>query len=86
MNFSQVFKSCFNKHGYNLKISSKMATLGLLKIKVFWDRGYGGIIPVYDITKKTLSCGSSYIVNVVMWLKSGNSSISMREVIITSIL
>ena len=63
-----------------------MATLGLLKIKVFWDRGYGGIISVYDITKKTLSCGSSYIVNVVMWLKSGNSSISMREVIITSIL
>ena len=70
MNFSQVFKSCFNKHGYNLKISSKMATLGLLKIKVFRDRGYGGIIPVYDITSKILSCGSSYIVNVVMWLKS----------------
>ena len=61
-----------------------MATLGLLKTKLFWD--YGGIIPVYDITKKTLSCGSSYVVNIVMWLKSGNSSISMREVIITSIL
>ena len=43
-----------------------MATLGLLKIKVFRDRGYGGIIPVYDITNKILSCGSSYIVNVVM--------------------
>ena len=31
------------------------------------------MIPVYDITKKILSCDSNYIVDVVMWPKFGNS-------------
>ena len=35
-----------------LMISEKMATLGLLKIKVFWNKGYDVTISVYDITKK----------------------------------
>ena len=39
-----------------------------------------------DVTKKVFSCNSNYIVDVVMWLKLGNSSISMREVTIASIL
>ena len=67
-------------------ILAKMATLGLLKIKVFWNKGYGPIIYVYDVTNKFLSRDSNYIVDVVMWPKFGNSSISMREVIITSSL
>ena len=41
---------------------------------------------VHDITNKILSRDSNYIVDVVMWPKFGNSSISMREVIIISIL
>ena len=69
-----------------LMMSAKLATLGLLKIKVFWNKGYEVIISVYDVTKKILSRDSIYIVNVVMWPKFGNSSTSMREVIITSIL
>ena len=40
-------------------MSAKMATLGLLKLKVFWNKGYGVIISVYDITNKILSRDSN---------------------------
>ena len=69
-----------------LMMSAKMATPGLLKIKVFWNKGYDVIISVHDVTNKILSRDSNYNVNVVMWLKFGNSSISVREVFITSIV
>ena len=68
-----------------LMISAKMATPGLLKAKVLWNKGYDVIIYVYDITDKSLLRDLNYIVDMVMWPKFGNSSISMREVIITSI-
>ena len=67
-------------------MSPKMATPGLLKITVFWNKGYDVIIPVDDTTNKILSRDSNYIVDVFMWPKLGNCSISMREVITTSIL
>ena len=67
-------------------MSPKMATPGLLKITVFWNKGYDVIIYVYDVTNKILSRNSNYIVDVVMWQKFGNSNISMTEVIIISIL
>ena len=63
-----------------------MATPGLLKIKIFWKKSYDVIINVYDVTNKILSSDSNYIVDAVMWPKFGNHSISMREVIIISIL
>ena len=69
-----------------LMMSAKMATPGLLKIKVFWNKGYYVIYSVYDVTNKILSHDSNYIMDVVMWPKFGNSSICTREVIITSIL
>ena len=69
-----------------LMMSAKMATPGLLKITVFWNKGYDVIISVHDVTNKILSRDSNYIIDVVMWPKFGNSSISMRKVIITSIL
>ena len=68
-----------------LMISAKMATPGLLKAKVLWNKGYDVIIYVYDVTDKSLLRDINYIVDMVMWPKFGNSSISMREVIITSI-
>ena len=40
----------------------------------------------YDVTNKILSCESNYVVDVAMWPNFGNSSVSMREVITTSIL
>ena len=69
-----------------LMMSAKLATLGYLKTKVFWNKGYDIIIFVNDVTSKMLFLKSNYIVHVVMWPKFGNSSISMREIIITSIL
>ena len=69
-----------------LMMSAKMATSGLLKIKVFWNKDYDVITPVNDVINKFLSHDSKYIVDVVMWPKFGNSSIYIREVIITSIL
>ena len=65
--------------------SAKMVTLGLIKIKLFWNQVYDVIISVHDVTVKILSRDSNYIVDVVMWPKFDNSSISMREGIITSI-
>ena len=67
-------------------MSAKMATSGLLKITAFWNKGHDVIIHVHDVTNKILSRDSNYIVVVVMWPKFGNSNISMKEVIITSIL
>ena len=69
-----------------LMISAKMATPGLLKIRVFWKKGYDVIISVADVTSRFLSLDSNYIIDVVMWTKFGDCSISMRKVIITSIL
>ena len=65
---------------------AKMAILALLKIKVFWNKGYYIIYSIYDVNNKILSHYSNYIMDVVMWPKFGNSSICIKEVIITSIL
>ena len=69
-----------------LMMSAKMASLGLLKIKVFWNKDYDVMIFVYGVINKNLLRDSNYIVDVAMWPKYGNSSTSMRNVIITSIL
>ena len=70
-----------------LMISAKMAAPALLKIKVFWNKGYDVIYSVYDVFNKIFeSHDSNHITDVVMWPKFGNSSIYIKEVIITSIL
>ena len=81
--FSWVFKDVFNNLVITLMISAKMATSDLLKITVFWNKGYYIIIPVDDVTYKMLSRDSNYVVDMFMWPKFGNSIISMREVITT---
>ena len=67
-------------------MSAKMDTPGIVRITVFWNEGYGIIISIDDITNKILSRDSNYIVNLFVWPKFGNCSISVREVITTSIL
>ena len=62
-----------------LMMSAKLVTLDLLKIKVFWNKGYDVIISVYDINNKILSRDSNYIVDVARWSKFRNSNISMRS-------
>ena len=66
-------------------MSAKMATSDLLKITIFWNKGYGVIISADDVTTKILSRDSNYIVDVLMSPKFGNFSISVREVITTTI-
>ena len=63
-----------------------MATLGLLEIKVFWKKVYDVAISVHHFINKISSRDLNYIVDLLMWPKFGNSSISMREIIILSIL
>ena len=65
---------------------AKMATLGLLKMKLFLNKSYDVMISVIEVTNKSLSCDSSYIVDVVKWPKFGNSNNSLTDVIITRIL
>ena len=69
-----------------LIMSEKIITPGLLKIKMIRNKSYDVILAEYDVTNNILSRDSNDIVYVVMWPKFGNSSISLREVIITKIL
>ena len=64
----------------------ELATPGLLKIKVFWNKGSDVVNFINDATNIILSSSSNYIVDVVMWPNFGYSSIFMIEVIITRIL
>ena len=61
-----------------LMIPAKMASLGLYKRKVFWNKVYDVAFFVHDVTNKILSRESNYTVDVFMWPKFGDSSISMR--------
>ena len=70
----------------NLMMSAKMATPGLCKIMVFWNEGYDVITFGHDVINKFLSRDSNHIIDVVIWPKFGNCSITMWKVIITSIL
>ena len=37
-----------------LIMSTKLATLGLLKIKVFWNKGYDVIVSIHNVVNKIL--------------------------------
>ena len=63
-------------------MSAKMATPGLLKITIFWSKGYDVIVLVDDVTNEISLRDSNYIVDLFMWPKFG----SMREVITMSVL
>ena len=67
-------------------ISAKLTTLGILKIKLFWNEGYDAIISVPGVNNKILSHESNYINDSLMWQELGNSSIYMTEVVMASIL
>ena len=67
-------------------MSAKMAAPGLLEITVFWNKRYDVRVSVDEVTNIILSHDSNYFVDVLMLPNFGNCSISMREVIATSIL
>ena len=45
-------------------MSAKTAALGVLKIKIFWNKGDDVMIFVRDVTNKVLSNDKKYIVDV----------------------
>ena len=47
-------------------MSANMATPGLLKITIFWNKGYDVIISVDDVINKILRHNSNYIVDAFM--------------------
>ena len=67
-------------------MSVNLTTPSLLKRKIFRNESYDVIIFDYGATKKVLSRDSDDIVDLVLRPKFGNSSVSVREVIIISIL
>ena len=58
-----------------LMMSAKVATLGLLKIKIFWSKSYDVIISVHHVTNKIFSCDSK---DVVMWPNCGNITSTLK--------
>ena len=64
-------------------MSAKLATPGLLKIKVYWNKGNEVLISVCDVRKKISSFGKNNIVDLVIIPKFGNPSISVSIVVIT---
>ena len=46
---------------------AKLATLDVLKLKVFRNKVYDVMTAVHDITNEILSRDSNYIVDAVMW-------------------
>ena len=44
-----------------LMMSAKLVSPGLLKIKIFQNKGYDVIIPDYDLTNKILSRDANYM-------------------------
>ena len=47
-----------------LTMSAKTATLGLLKIRVFWNKVFDVVISTHDVTNKFLSLDSNYIIDM----------------------
>ena len=77
-NFLEPLKIVLINTATILMISAKMVTSQLLA---------GDVITfVYDFINENSSRDSNYTVDVVMWPKFSNSSISVKEAIITSIL
>ena len=52
-----------------LIILAKLATLGVLKIKVYSNKDYGITISIDDVNNRVLSRDSNHIADVAMWKK-----------------
>ena len=62
-----------------LMMSAKMATLDIFKIKIFYENEGNEVMAfAHDVTNKVLLRDSNYAVDVAMWPKFDNSSVSIR--------
>ena len=79
--FYWVFTSCLINIITILMMAAKLATPGLLEMKLFPKKAYEVVIFVHDVTSRSLSYDSNYLIDVVIstvwWLE-----MSMRELII----
>ena len=50
LSFFELLKIVLINMLINLMMPAKLATVGLLKIKVFWNKGYEVLISIYDVT------------------------------------
>ena len=64
--FFESLKFVLMNMGTILMMTGKIATLGLLKIKIFRNKDYDVIISAHNVTNKVLSHVSNYIVDVVI--------------------
>ena len=62
-----------------LMIAAKLATLGHLKWKVFWSKGYEVIIFIHNFPNKTLSHELNYIADVAMWPNWGLLLVQVQQ-------
>ena len=67
-----------------LMVTAIMASLGYSTLKIYFEIKI--MTSFHDVTNKNLSRNSYHLVDLVMRLKFGNSTISKGQVIITSIL
>ena len=65
LTFSESWKIFLINIVKTLMMSAKMATLGLLKLKVFWNKGYDVIIFAYDVISKNLPRDSNYLKGII---------------------
>ena len=65
-NFFESWKASLIHMVVILMMQAKLVTLGLLKIKTFWNKGYGVIISAHDVTNRILLRDSNKNVDVVI--------------------
>ena len=53
-----------------LMMSAKMATLGLVEIRVFWKKGYDVIVFVHDVTKTFY-----HVIQIILYMWSCDQSL-----------
>ena len=53
-----------------LMMSAKMATLGLVEIRVFWKKGYDVIVFVHDVTKNFY-----HVIQIILYMWSCDQSL-----------
>ena len=76
-------KGCLNKCGCNFDDVCKLATLGFLKIKVFWNKRYEVIISVHDVTitlyhvTQIRSCDQTLVTLTFQRFKLNNLGLSL---------
>ena len=77
--FNEILNVVLIKVITSLMISTKYDTESILKVTVFWNKGYDVIVLVYHVTNKVWSRDSIYVVDVAMWPKVPKTLVFLWE-------